>query len=219
MLKLRALAKSYGKGDARVEALAGVDLDAEKAEFLVLTGPSGSGKTTLLNALGGMTRPDSGSVEINGKNIVGMSDAELAGFRARTLGYVFQFQSLMPYLSALENVLLPLAFARAQAGEEEALELLGGMGLGGREKAMPHELSAGQQRRVAIARALVSGPELLLCDEPTGDLDPDTEAVIMERIGEANRKGATVVLTTHNLELRRYAGRCLRLEKGSLLQD
>lgn len=217
MVRLTQVRKHYGAGASVIRAVDDVSLEVSDGEFIVITGPSGSGKTTLLNLVGGMTRPDSGSIEVKGADMLAMPDAELSRFRARTIGFAFQFQSMIPTLNAIDNVRLPLMFARRDDGPDEAEKLLAGVELGDRSRAFAHELSAGQQRRVCIARALVNRPSLLLCDEPTGDLDPETERVIMVMIAAANREGTTVMMTTHNLSLERYASRTLRMRSGRIL--
>ena len=218
MIRLADVKKYYGSGDNIIRAVDDISLEVDAGEFLMITGPSGSGKTTLLNLIGGMTRPDTGEVEINKKDLLSMSDKELSRFRAASIGFAFQFQSMLPYLSAIENIALPLMFTHG--GEEvNAKSLLKKVGLADREDAYAHELSSGQQRRICIARALVNRPMLLLCDEPTGDLDPETENVIMEVISEANKEGATIFMTTHNPGLRGYASRSLRIEAGIMVDE
>jgi len=216
MVRLEGVSKSYSSGEAVIRAVDEISIDLKEGEFIVVTGPSGSGKTTLLNLIGGMTRPDSGKIFVGDNDIIAMSDAKLTRFRASKMGLVFQFPSMIPTLSALENVLLPLMFADSDAGEAEARDLLEMTGLSGRENAYVHQLSAGQQRRVGIARALVTSPSLLLCDEPTGDLDFNTEAAIMDMIKQANRQGATVIMTTHNWALETYASRSLKIQAGKV---
>jgi putative ABC transport system ATP-binding protein len=218
MIRLGNICKSYGRGADLIRAADQVTLTVGDGEFVVITGPSGSGKTTLLNLIGGMTRPDAGDIEVAGHDLSAMTDAALSRLRARAIGFVFQFQSMMPTLSALENVLLPFAFAGKTHDEELARSLLAKVGLADRLSAYARELSAGQQRRVCIARALVAAPALLLCDEPTGDLDPDTETVIMDVLAAANKAGATVLLTTHNRELRSYGSRSLNMKMGRIME-
>lgn len=216
MIRIDAAAKHYGTGPAAIRAVDGISLEVPRGDFFILLGHSGSGKTTLLNLMAGMTRPDTGRIEIAGRNLMDMQDAELAHFRAATIGFVFQFQSLLATLNALENVRLPALFRRQRSEREEAQALLARVGLAGREKAYPHELSLGQQRRVGVARALIGKPDLLLCDEPTGDLDPETEQVIMGLIAEAHQAGTTVVMVTHNHDLCAYASRVVCIEHGRI---
>ncbi len=216
MVSLKNVNKYYGSARNPIRAVDDVSLQVGKGEFVVITGPSGSGKTTLLNLIGGMTKPDSGDVIIGGNHLLKMTDAELSRFRAATIGFAFQFQSMFPTLNALDNVSLPGLFSGRRYNESYAMSLLEVVGLAERAGAFAHELSAGQQRRVCIARALVNLPPLLLCDEPTGDLDKETESIIMDMISKANREGATVILTTHNTNLRSYATRCLSIWAGSI---
>jgi putative ABC transport system ATP-binding protein len=217
MVELEKVVKHYGAGVEPIRALDGLSLSIASGAFAIVTGPSGSGKTTLLNIIAGLTRPDSGKVRVFGREVLSMPDAELSRFRAEEIGFVFQFQSMLPTLTALENVILPLRFVKGKdGGAERAMELLDKVGLAGRAGAYARELSEGQKRRVCIARALINQPSLLLCDEPTGDLDPETESSIMQIIAGVNNKGATVVMTTHNHELRSFASRALTLEFGHL---
>jgi len=219
MVSLLGVGKRYGAGGRAIVAVGEVTLSVERGEFVVITGPSGSGKTTLLNLIGGMTRPDAGSVRVGGEDVLSMSDARLSRFRAGTIGFVFQLQSMLPTLSVFDNARLPQAFAGGGRDDGRVRELLAEVGLAERAGAFSDELSAGQQRRVAIARALVNRPALLLCDEPTGDLDPDTEAAIMKAMGRANQVGATVIMTTHNHALRSHATRSLRMIEGEIEED
>lgn len=219
MIRLEKASKYYGSKGNLIRAVDEVSLEIKEGEFVMLTGPSGSGKTTLLNLIGGMTRPDSGEIFGAGKNLPAMSDAERSKFRARMVGFVFQFQSMFPALNALDNVRLPFLFAGREDDRESAQALLARMGLADRIDAFSHQLSAGQQRRVCIARALINRPALLLCDEPTGDLDIETEAIIMKMITEANQSGATVLMATHNPGLCSYAARWLRIKDGRISDD
>ena len=216
MIKLEGVKKSYGTTNNIINAVDNVTIDITDSEFVMITGHSGSGKTTLLNIIGGMTRPDQGKVEVAGRDILTMPDSELSRFRANTIGFVFQFQSMLPTLNALDNVRLPLTFAGSKSDDGRAESLLEAVGLGDRMEAYARELSAGQQRRVGIARAMINQPSLLLCDEPTGDLDPDAEAVIMDMIAEAHKNGAAVLMTTHNHALRSYATRTLSIVSGEI---
>ncbi len=214
MIILNKVSKIYGSGASEIRAVDDVSLEVAKGDFLVLIGHSGSGKTTLLNLIAGMTRPDSGQIEIAGQDILSMSDAEMAHFRASAIGFVFQFQSMISTLNALDNVRLPSLFRRHRSEKKEASVMLEKVGLAGREHAYEHELSLGQQRRVGIARALFSRPSLLLCDEPTGDLDPETELAIMGLISQANMDGTTIFMATHNHDLCKYANHILCMDHG-----
>jgi putative ABC transport system ATP-binding protein len=216
MIILDDVSKHYGSGPSLISAIDHVSLSIEKGEFLILIGHSGSGKTTLLNLIAGMTHPDSGKIDVAGKTILTMKDADISRFRAETIGFIFQFQSMVTSLSAIENVMLPSLFSTRKNNCDDALSMLEKVGLEGREKAYSHELSIGQQRRVAVARALIHKPELLLCDEPTGDLDPETEQTIMGLITRANKDGATVIMATHNHDLRPLANRVMNLNRGKL---
>jgi putative ABC transport system ATP-binding protein len=217
VIRLVGVSKSYGGG--RIRALSDVSLEAAAGSFVVITGPSGSGKTTLLHVIGGMTRPERGEVQVAGKSILLLPDPELSAFRARAIGMIFQLPSLLPHLDALDNVRLPLYFAGRTDDPTAARALLRAAGLEGREAAFGHELSAGQERRVAVARALIVGAPIILADEPTGDLDPDSEAAIMKMLTEANGRGATIIMTTHNPALRSRAGRSLAMKDGRLSED
>lgn len=216
MIELKGVNKSYPRGRETIRAAAELSLTVAAGEFVVITGPSGSGKTTLLNLIGGMTRPDSGEIRVAQKNLWALSDRELSRFRASTIGFMFQCPSMLGNLSALENLRLPLYFAGKPDDETAARSLLAEVGLADRADALSHELSAGQQRRVVLARALITHPQLLLCDEPTGDLDPQTETAIMAILSRAHQNGATVLLTTHHLAPCEFAARRLVIEDGRL---
>lgn len=215
--------KTFGVNGARFHAVDGVSFAIEPGEFVSIIGHSGSGKTTLLSMLGGLARPTSGRVLFDGTDVYALDGDALSEYRCQRIGFVFQFASLLPALTALENLLLPLGFrpGRPRAGEAEAkaLELLALMGLADRAGALPSHLSGGQQRRVAIARAFMNDPALVLADEPTGDLDEDTEAEVMAFFRSMNeRRGATFCMVTHDLELAREAGRQLKMHKGVLVE-
>jgi putative ABC transport system ATP-binding protein len=220
LVELRGVVKRYKRGRQQVEVLHNLDLDIPAREFLALMGPSGSGKTTLLNLIGGLDRPTEGEVVVGGENIDELSSGALAKWRSRHVGFVFQFYNLMPTLSAERNVELPLLLthlsgAQRKANVAAALELVG---LTDRRKHKPAELSGGQQQRVAIARALVADPTLLVCDEPTGDLDRETAEEILGLIQLLNRdQGKTVIMVTHDPKAASFAGRILHLDKGALI--
>jgi putative ABC transport system ATP-binding protein len=219
LVEIRGVTKTYRRGSERIEVLHGVDLDIPQGEFLALMGPSGSGKTTLLNLIGGLDTPTGGQIVIGGERIDQLSSRELTRWRATHVGFVFQFYNLMPVLSAQRNVELPLLLTSLSAAERRrrasiALTLVG---LGDRARHKPKELSGGQEQRVAIARAIVSDPMLLICDEPTGDLDRATAAEVLTLLQMLNQEhGKTVVMVTHDPKAAEYASRRLLLDKGTL---
>jgi putative ABC transport system ATP-binding protein len=220
IVSIRQVTKSYTRGKQRVEVLRALDLEVETGEFLALMGPSGSGKTTLLNLIGGLDRPDRGEVTVAGERIDRLSSGRLAQWRARTVGFIFQFYNLLPVLTAERNVEVPLLLTKLGAKERKrnvaaALELVG---LADRAKHKPTELSGGQQQRVAIARALVSDPRVLVCDEPTGDLDRETSESILGLLQLLNRQHAkTIVMVTHDPRAADHASRRLYVDKGELV--
>ncbi len=218
-INLRALTKAYRQGDAQVNAVDQVDLQVFAGDFIIITGRSGIGKTTLLSLIGRLTEPTTGEIFIDGVNLKALDDAALSDFRARKIGFVFQFASLIPTLSVLENIALPSLFAGQAVDEKRTIELARMVGLGDKLKNYPRQLSGGQRRRVAIARALVNHPEILLADEPTGDLDVETEREILDLFRALNRQGMTVILVTHNPNLIAYGNRAFRMEQGKLMQD
>jgi len=207
--------KHYRQGADIVRAVDAVTLQVHVGDFITITGRSGSGKTTLLSLIGGLTLPTSGRVLVFGQSLPDLDDAAISTLRAQRIGFVFQFASLIPTLTALDNVRLPGLFAARPVGEAEAARLLAWVGLGDKLRRYPSQLSGGQRVRVALARALANRPELLLADEPTSNLDVDTEQEIMELFQELNQQhGTTILLVTHNPELARYGSRQLRLEGG-----
>ena len=222
LVSIRDLGKSYQRGPEKVEVLQGLDLDIAAGDFVALMGPSGSGKTTLLNLVGGLDTPSGGSIEVGGERIDRMGAGQLATWRSRNVGYVFQFYNLMPALSAQKNVELPLLLTKLGGAQRKrnapvALELVG---LSDRASHKPNELSGGQQQRVAIARAIVSDPTLLICDEPTGDLDRHSAEEILGLLQELNREhGKTIVMVTHDPKAAEYASHTLHLDKGVLVEQ
>jgi putative ABC transport system ATP-binding protein len=222
LISIRDLTKSYERGKQKVEVLHGLTLDIPKGDFVALMGPSGSGKTTLLNLIGGLDQPTSGELTIDGKRIDRFSSAELTKWRASNVGFVFQFYNLMPVLTAEGNVELPLLLTKLPSAQRKknvaiALQVVG---LAERAKHKPRELSGGQEQRVAIARAIVSDPELLVCDEPTGDLDRKTADEILTLLQTLNREhGKTIVMVTHDPRAAEYAKRTLHLDKGQLAEQ
>jgi lipoprotein-releasing system ATP-binding protein len=218
-VEARGLRKVYQDGVRRVEVLRGVDFAVEPGELVAVVGPSGSGKSTLLHLLGALDRPDSGWISIGGELLAGFTAAQLAGFRNRTIGFVFQFHQLLPDFTALENVLLPGRIAGEEPRRllERARGLLEEVGLGDRLDHFPNQLSGGERQRVAICRALVLEPPLLLADEPTGNLDPASGGQVFELLLELQeRHGTTGLLVTHNPEIAERCARILRLEGGVL---
>jgi lipoprotein-releasing system ATP-binding protein len=222
VLEARGVVKQLSGGADPVTAVAGVDLTIARGEFVAITGPSGSGKSTLLYLLGGLDRPTSGDVVIDGTVTTGLPDAQLAALRNRAVGFVFQFHFLLPELSALDNVALPMMVAGVKSGpaREKAADLLALVDLTNRASHKPHELSGGQQQRVAIARALANDPLLLLGDELTGNLDTHNGQLVYELLRRYNReRGQTIVIVTHNLELAQFADRHIELVDGRITSD
>ena len=217
----RDLRRDYHMGDEWVHAVRGVSLDVARGDSLAIVGPSGCGKSTLLNLIGGIDRPTSGTVTIDGERIDRMRDADATRFRLRHIGFVFQRFYLMPALTAIENVELPLAEARLPRAErvERARQLLAYVGLGGRHDHRPAQLSGGEQQRVAIARAVANRPQLLLADEPTGELDATTGAEMIDLLRRVNADGTTVVVVTHDEDLARAAKRVVHMRDGVVVDD
>ena len=219
LVSLRNITKTYQRGPEKVQVLHGIDLDIASGDFVALMGPSGSGKTTLLNLIGGLDTPTSGEIEIEGERIDRMGAGQLAQWRSRHVGFVFQFYNLMPMLTAQKNVELPLLLTDLPAAERKrrariALTLVG---LAERADHRPGELSGGQQQRVAIARAIVSDPTFLICDEPTGDLDRHSAEEVLGLLQLLNREhGKTIVMVTHDPKAAEYASHTVHLDKGEL---
>jgi putative ABC transport system ATP-binding protein/lipoprotein-releasing system ATP-binding protein len=220
-LVVEDVSKSFRLNGTPIQAVDRVSFEVGRGEFVSITGHSGSGKTTLLSILGGLSRPTAGRVLLDGADVYSLGSDQLSEYRCERIGFVFQFASLLPALTALENLLLPGRFRsrRGTAAEEEAaaVELLGLVGLADKSGALPSQLSGGQQRRVAIARAFMNHPELVLADEPTGDLDEETEAEVMKVFRMMNeRSGTTFLMVTHNTDLARQARRRMRMDRGSM---
>lgn len=216
---LTGVSKTYQKGKEKVEVLHNLDIEIPEGDFIAIMGPSGSGKTTLLNLLGGLDKPTSGTVRVGDSELSSMSNSQLSHWRSTNVGFIFQFYNLLPVLTAQKNVELPLLLTNFGSAERAkragiALDIVG---LGDRTKHYPRELSGGQEQRVAIARAIVSDPALLLCDEPTGDLDRETADEILKLLQILNREhGKTIVMVTHDAQAAGYAKRTLTCDKGTL---
>ena len=219
IVSLREVRRDYALGAERVHALQGVSLDVERGDYVAIVGPSGCGKSTLLNLIGVIDQPTSGTVIIAGKRVDAMSDREATSFRLHNVGFVFQRFYLMPILSALENVELPMAEAKVPADERKsrAAELLAYVGLSSRERHRPSELSGGEQQRVAIARALANHPALILADEPTGELDARTGAEIISLFRRLNSDGTTIVVVTHDEDLANAARHEVHMRDGRIV--
>jgi len=219
MLKLKTVSKKYKLGENSVDALSNINLEIMPREFIAIIGQSGSGKSTLMNIVGCLDTPSSGNVLLFDKNINGLTEAELSFIRRKRIGFVFQSFNLIPSLTALENVEMPMIFAgelSKPARREKAKELLTLVGLGAREKHKPSELSGGEKQRVAIARALANNPEIVLADEPTGNLDMETGREIMQLFHKLHESGKTIILITHNLELAKQAERVVEIRDGKI---
>jgi len=221
LLELESIRKDYDLEGQVIKAVDGVSLNIEKGDFISIVGHSGSGKTTLLSIMGGILAPSGGAMRFKGTDIYALDDDGQSEYRSLNVGYIFQFSSLMPVLNTLENLLLPVVFNPGQSvgrsHEKRAMEYLDLMGLADKSRALPYQLSGGQQRRVAIARAFMNEPKLMLADEPTGDLDEETEADVMSFLKNMHKeRGLAVVLVTHNSELARYAERRVRMTNGQM---
>jgi putative ABC transport system ATP-binding protein len=216
----RGLSRTYRRGEVEIRPLDALDLDVARGEFVALMGPSGSGKTTLLNLIGGIDRPTAGTLAVDGVAIGGLSRSRLADWRAANVGFIFQLYHLVPVLTAYENVELPLLLQPLGRRERHrrVSAALGLVGLADRSDHLPRQLSGGQEQRVAIARAVVADPPLLLADEPTGDLDRESAAQVMDLLGELHAShGKTIVMVTHDARTAARAGRTVHLEKGRLV--
>ena len=221
LIELRGVTKVYPMGDQIVRALAGVDVDIEAGEYVAIMGPSGSGKSTMMNIIGCLDIPSAGTYHLNGQNVGQLSDNELAAIRNREVGFVFQTFNLLPRVTCLQNVELPLIYSgmRRSNRREAAKKALEDVGLGDRIAHKPNELSGGQRQRVAIARALVTQPSIILADEPTGNLDSKTGQEIMGLMDALHRRGNTILLVTHEEEIALHAERVIRLRDGLVESD
>ena len=216
MLEIKNVSKIYGEGEAKVVALNKVSLQVAKGDFIAIMGPSGSGKSTLLNVIGGLDRLSSGEVILEGKRIDNLDENALVDIRRGKIAYVFQQYHLLPSLTALENVLLPLMFCEADRQAEKALDILKRVGLEKRAEHKPSELSGGEQQRVAIARALVNDPSLVLADEPTGNMDQETGREILGLFDQLNKEGRGIIMVTHDPEIAKYARETIMLCDGQI---
>ena len=219
ILQTKDLKKYYGSGDTQVKALDGVDLCIEQGEFVAIVGTSGSGKSTLLHMLGGLDRPTSGTVAVDGKDIFGLKDEALTIFRRRKIGFVFQAYNLVPVLSVWENIILPIQLDGNKVDADFVGAVVATLGLEKKLRSLPNQLSGGQQQRVAIARALATKPAILLADEPTGNLDSKTSQDVLSLMKVTGQKfGQTMVMITHNEEIAQMADRIIRIEDGRIVE-
>ena len=218
ILRIEKLCKVYGKDESRVDALQNLSLSVQKGEFVAIVGQSGSGKSTLLHLIGGVDRPSSGEIYVDGKSVYTKNQEELAIFRRRQVGLIYQFYNLIPVLNVVENIVLPLKLDGQKVNEERLEELLEVLGLEDRRNHLPRQLSGGQQQRVAIARALATKPAILLADEPTGNLDSRTSQDVLSLMKVTGRKfSQTMVMITHNEEIAQLSDRIVRIEDGRIV--
>ena len=220
ILRVENLTKIYGKGEKEVRALDGVSFSVEKGEFVAIIGPSGSGKSTLLHILGAVDEPSSGKVFMDGKDVFKQNEEQLAIFRRRQVGLVYQFYNLIPVLDVVENITLPVQLDGRKVNRERLREMVALLGLHGREKHLPNQLSGGQQQRVSIGRALMNSPSVVLADEPTGNLDSKNSQEIMELLKKSNKKyNQTLIMITHDENIALQADRIIAIEDGHITRD
>lgn len=220
ILRVENLTKIYGKGVNEVKALDDVSFSVNKGDFVAIIGPSGSGKSTLLHILGGVDKPTSGKVFMDGSDVYSQDDEKLAIFRRRQVGLIYQFYNLIPVLNVVENMTLPVLLDSRQVNEDRLLELIHILNLGGREHHLPNQLSGGQQQRVSIGRALMNAPAVVLADEPTGNLDSKNSQEIIELLKESNRKyKQTLIMITHDENIALQANRIISIEDGKIIRD
>ena len=220
ILKVENLTKIYGEGNNKVVALDNVSFSVEKGEFLAIVGASGSGKSTLLHLLGGVDKPTKGKVYVDGKDIYELSDDNLAIFRRRQVGLIYQFYNLIPILNVEENITLPLELDNRKIDQEDLKEIINNLGLSKRKKHLPNELSGGQQQRVSIGRALITHPAIVLADEPTGNLDSKSSDEIVELLRKTNKEyKQTIIMITHNMEIAKMADRIIEIEDGHIVKE
>lgn len=220
ILRIENLTKVYGSGENEVRAVDGISFSVEKGEFLAIIGPSGSGKSTLLHILGGVDRPTGGKVYMNGQDVYAQNEDQLAIFRRRQVGLIYQFYNLIPVLNVVENITLPVLMDGSSVNEERLNELLLTLGLSGRKNNLPNQLSGGQQQRVSIGRALMTAPAVVLADEPTGNLDSKNSHEIVELLKYSNKKyGQTLIVITHDESIALQADRVIAIEDGRIVRD
>lgn len=220
ILRVENLCKEYGKGQTKVKALDNVSFSVEKGEFVAIVGASGSGKSTLLHLLGGVDRPNSGKVFIEGKDIYKLNDDELAIFRRRQVGLIYQFYNLIPILNVEENITLPLSLDGRKVDEKRLEELINLLGLSGRRTHLPNELSGGQQQKTSIGRAMITNPAIILADEPTGNLDSKSSDEVVTLLKKSNKDyKQTIIMITHNLEIAKIADRIITIEDGKIVKE
>lgn len=220
ILKVENLTKIYGEGNNKVVALDNVSFTVEKGEFLAIVGASGSGKSTLLHLLGGVDKPTKGKVFVDGKDIYELSDDNLAIFRRREVGLIYQFYNLIPILNVEENITLPLELDNRKIDQEDLKQVINNLGLSKRKKHLPNELSGGQQQRVSIGRAIITHPTIILADEPTGNLDSKSSDEIVELLRKTNKEyKQTIIMITHNMEIAKMADRIIEIEDGHIVKE
>lgn len=220
ILRVENLCKEYGKGQTKVKALDNVSFSVERGEFVAIVGASGSGKSTLLHLLGGVDRPNSGKVFIEGKDIYKLNDDELAIFRRRQVGLIYQFYNLIPILNVEENITLPLSLDGRKVDEKRLEELINLLGLSGRRTHLPNELSGGQQQKTSIGRAMITNPAIILADEPTGNLDSKSSDEVVTLLKKSNKDyKQTIIMITHNLEIAKVADRIITIEDGKIVKE
>ena len=220
ILRVENLSKVYGKGDSKVVAIESISFSVQKGEFVAIVGASGSGKSTLLHLIGGVDRPTFGKVFIDGKDIYQMNDDNLAIFRRRQVGLIYQFYNLIPILNVEENITLPCDLDGKKVNRQKLNELLKTLGLEERKNHLPNELSGGQQQRVAIGRALINSPSIILADEPTGNLDSKAGEKIVNLLKRSNKEyNQTIIMITHNIEIAKIADRIIKIEDGKIIKD
>lgn len=220
ILRVEDLTKIYGKGENEVHALDGISFSVEKGQFVAIVGPSGSGKSTLLHILGGVDRPTGGKVFLNGQDVFAQNEEQLAIFRRRQVGLIYQFYNLIPVLNVTENITLPVLMDGRKVNQERLEMLLSTLDLKGREKHLPNQLSGGQQQRVSIGRALMNGPAVVLADEPTGNLDSKNSQEIVQLLKQSNRQqGQTLIIITHDENIALQADRIITIEDGRITRD